>query len=162
MRPAAQIVDADLADPRHASALVELLDAYARDPMGGGEPLKATVRKNLARELGRREAVHVLLAFVGEEAAGLAICMEGFSSFACKPLLNIHDFVVIAKYRRRGVSRALMARIEQLAKNLGCCKITLEVLEGNSVAQALYRSFGFAGYALDPKLGKAMFWQRWL
>jgi ribosomal protein S18 acetylase RimI-like enzyme len=55
-----------------------------------------------------------------------------------------------------------MAGVEQLARRIGCCKITLEVLEGNIVAQALYRSSGFAGYKLDPKLGRAMLWQRWL
>jgi ribosomal protein S18 acetylase RimI-like enzyme len=157
-----QIVDADFSDPRHARAVVDLLNSYACDPMGGGEPLAASVQENLVAELQRRSAVRAILAFAGEEPAGLALCMEGFSTFACKPLLNVHDFVVIGKYRGRGVAKALMARVEQLARRLGCCKITLEVLEGNIVAQALYRSCGFAGYKLDPNLGNAMFWQRWL
>ena len=38
--------------------------------------------------------------------------------------------------------------------------MTLEVLEGNEIAQHAYRSFGFAGYELDPRMGKAMFWQK--
>ena len=159
---ATQIVDADFGDLRHARAVVDLLNSYACDPMGGGEALAESVKENLVAELRRRSAVRAILAFAGEEPAGLAICMEGFSTFACKPLLNIHDFVVIDKYRRQGVSRALMARVEQLAQRIGCCKITLEVLEGNKIAQALYRSCGFAGYELDPALGKAMLWQRWL
>jgi ribosomal protein S18 acetylase RimI-like enzyme len=159
---AAEIVEADLGDPRHAQAVVHLLNVYASDPMGGGKPLAESVKKNLVAELRRRSAVRAVLAFAGEEAAGLAICMEGFSTFACRPLLNVHDFVVIGKYRGQGVAKALMAGVEQLARRIGCCKITLEVLEGNIVAQALYRSSGFAGYKLDPKLGKAMLWQRWL
>jgi hypothetical protein len=40
--------------------------------------------------------------------------------------------------------------------------MTLEVLEGNRVAQAVYKSQGFAGFELDPKMGKAMFWQKLL
>jgi hypothetical protein len=31
-----------------------------------------------------------------------------------------------------------------VARQRGCCKITLEVLEGNAVAQASYGKFGFA------------------
>jgi GNAT superfamily N-acetyltransferase len=157
-----EIIDADLADARHARAVVQLLNAYACDPMGGGKPLAESVKANLVAELRRRSGVRVVLAFAGDEPAGLAICMEGFSTFACKPLLNIHDFVVAEKYRGRGLSKALMDRVEQLAKEIGCCKLTLEVLEGNTVAQALYRSRGFAGYDLDPKMGKAMLLQRWL
>jgi len=28
------------------------------------------------------------------------------------------------------------------------------VLEGNNAVQAVYKSFGFSGYELDPKMGK--------
>jgi ribosomal protein S18 acetylase RimI-like enzyme len=49
---------------------------------------------------------------------------------------------------------------EAVALRLGCCKMTLEVLEGNVVAQAAYKSCGFASYELDPRMGKAMFWEK--
>ena len=49
---------------------------------------------------------------------------------------------------------------ETIALRLGCCKMTLEVLEGNVVAQAAYTSCGFAAYVLDPLMGKAMFWEK--
>jgi hypothetical protein len=38
--------------------------------------------------------------------------------------------------------------------------MTLEVLEGNVAAQAAYQSCGFAGYELDPCMGKALFWKK--
>jgi ribosomal protein S18 acetylase RimI-like enzyme len=56
----------------------------------------------------------------------------------------------------------MLARAEAIARERGCCKMTLEVLEGNRTAQALYKSLGFAGYELDPEMGKAMFWQKLL
>ena len=34
-----EILQADFHNPGHAEALLTLLDHYARDPMGGGEPL---------------------------------------------------------------------------------------------------------------------------
>jgi hypothetical protein len=33
-------------------------------------------------------------------------------------------------------------------------------LEGNKLAQAAYIANGFAGYQLDPEMGRAMFWQK--
>lgn len=155
-----EIVKADLGNAAHAAALFETLNAYASDAMGGGKQLPDFVRDNLASELKKRPTAHVFLAFDGDLAAGLATCIEGFSTFACKPLLNIHDLAVMPQYRGRGVARNLLARVEEEARALGCCKVTLEVLEGNTVARSLYRSCGFDGYELKPETGKAMFMQK--
>ena len=92
----------------------------------------------------------------------MAICFEGFSTFACRPLLNVHDIIVAQSYRGRGLAKLLLAKAEEIAIGLHCCKLTLEVLEGNTVAHAAYQACGFAGYQLDPKMGKAMFWQKGL
>ncbi|NDB00233.1 MAG: GNAT family N-acetyltransferase, partial [Betaproteobacteria bacterium] len=48
------ILQADYANPRHAQALVELLDAYARDPMGGSQGLSAFARAHLVSALAER------------------------------------------------------------------------------------------------------------
>lgn len=157
-----QIVQADLNLPKHADALIDLLNEYARDPMGGGKALSDYAKANLIAELNRRSTVHVILAFDKNIPVGLLTCIEGFSTFACKPLLNIHDAVVSAAYRGRGICKLMLDAAESLAYRLGCCKMTLEVLEGNKVAQAVYRSFGFAGYELDPRMGKAMFLEKTL
>ncbi len=155
-----RIIESDLERSGHANALIQLMDQYARDPMGGGEALSSHARENLVAELRRRDTAHVILAFVDDVPAGLVICFEGFSTFACHPLLNIHDLIVSVEHRGRGLSRRLLHAAEELAVRLGCCKLTLEVLEGNSVAQAAYRACGFAGYELDPRMGKAMFWEK--
>lgn len=155
-----EIVSANLSLPPHASAIVNLLNEYAKDDMGGGAELSEFVKSNLIPELRKRQGVHIALAFVNGSPAGMAVCFEGFSTFACKPLLNIHDIIVATKYRGRGISKCLLAKAEEIALRLGCCKLTLEVLEGNAIAQAAYKASGFAGYELDPKMGKAMFWQK--
>ena len=153
------IVRADLANPVHARALLDALDAYARDPMGGGTPLSDHARANLVASLARLPSAFSVLAFVDGEVAGLANCFEGFSTFACKPLINIHDFAVLPAFRGRGIAMRLMDFIERDALARGCCKITLEVLEGNQVARALYTKAGFEGYALGDG-GHALFWQK--
>ncbi|AMP00868.1 acetyltransferase family protein [Collimonas arenae] len=155
-----QICNADLSHPQHAEAIVSLLNGYAMDPMGGGQPLSAFAKENLVATLARRSDIHVVLAFVDDEPAGLAICIEGFSTFACQPLLNIHDLTVAGKFRGRGISRLLIRQVEQVALGLGCCKITLEVLSGNQPARALYQSTGFVGYELNPAMGQAVLLQK--
>ncbi|MBI1892377.1 MAG: GNAT family N-acetyltransferase [Burkholderiales bacterium] len=155
-----EIVKANLDSPSHGEAVIGLLNFYAMDQMGGGEELPAHVKQNLVAELRKRPAAHVVLAFADGAPAGLAICMEGFSTFACQPLLNIHDFAVAPQYRRRGIAKMMLEKVEEIARSLGCCKLTLEVLEGNRTAQSLYRACGFAGYALDPAMGHALFWQK--
>jgi GNAT superfamily N-acetyltransferase len=151
---------AEFSNPVHANAIVYLLNEYAKDPMGGGEPLSAFTQANLVKEMAKRSTFHAAIAFVDGKPAGLINCVEGFSTFACKPLLNIHDVVVLAEYRGKRISSQLLKKAEEIANSLGCCKLTLEVLEGNKLAQAAYIANGFAGYQLDPVMGRAMFWQK--
>lgn len=151
---------ADLTDPAHGKAVVDLLNVYALDEMGGAKELSTFVKKNLVPELSKRTDCHVVLAFSETTPVGLAICFEGFSTFSCRPLLNIHDIVVAPVYRGQGVSTALLAKVEERAREMGCCKLTLEVLEGNAVARASYAKFGFRGYELQPELGHALFWEK--
>jgi len=155
-----EIVVADYANPDHCRDLVDLLDQYARDPMGGGAPLSDEVKASLPSELARRPSALSLLCYVNGAPAGLLNGFEGFSTFACKPLINIHDVVILKEFRGLRISQRLLARLEELARDRGCCKLTLEVLQGNEVAANAYRKFGFKGYELDPAMGQALFWQK--
>jgi GNAT superfamily N-acetyltransferase len=155
-----EVIEADLANPSHAAAVVRLLDSYAQDPMGGGAGLSEQVRRDLVPALRRRPDALVLLAMGDGAAAGLLNAFEGFSTFAAAPLMNIHDVYVAPPMRGMGIGRALFAYAEEVARQRGCCKMTLEVLSGNLTAQRLYRAQGFDAYALDEKTGQALFWQK--
>ncbi len=154
------IVRADYNNPVHAAAIVGMLRAYAADPMGGGEDLPPETRRDLVQGLKKTSNAFSVLAFVDGEAAGLANCFWGFSTFAARPLVNIHDVVVSSQHRGAGIGRKLFAEIEAIARAENACKITLEVLEGNTSAKGLYASLGYGDYVLDPELGKAEFWQK--
>jgi len=154
------IAPVDFADPADAAALVFVLDAYARDPMGGGEPLSADVRERLVPAMAQVPGAFALLARLDGEAAGLTTCFMGFSTFAARPLVNIHDVSVVPQHRGKGIARALFAAVEAEAKARGACKVTLEVLSGNHRAKALYASLGYGDFQLDPEAGHALFWQK--
>lgn len=156
---------ADYANPVHANALVRLLDAYAQDPTGGGEPLSEEVKANLPSALLARPMMFSVLAFDDAKSGlpvGLVNCVEGFSTFACRPLVNIHDVVVAASHRGQRIAEQMLMLVAQLARERGACKLTLEVLSGNAPAAKLYRRIGFDNYQLEPAMGHALFMQKWL
>ena len=132
-----RICRADYANPVHASALLSLLDAYSSDPMGGGEPLTEFTKTNLVAALAARSQAFSVLAFLASDSAlavGLINCFEGFSTFACQPLVNVHDVVVLRAYRGQRVAQKMLALVEEIALQQGACKLTLEVLAGNAAA----------------------------
>ncbi len=134
---------ANFADPADAAAIVRLVDAYARDPRGGGEPLPQAVRERLVPGLAAHPTARVWLAFAGDEAVGVCVGFIGYSTFHARPLLNIHDLAVLPAQRGRGIGQALLAAAEAAARAEDCCKLTLEVLEDNLPARRLYERCGF-------------------
>lgn len=154
------IVHVDYRNPTHAAALVALLDDYACDPAGGGTPLGVEVKAGLPAALAARPQAFSVIAFDGAEPVGLINCIEGFSTFACRPLVNVHDVTVRASHRGQRITQRMLAVVEAEARRRGACKLTLEVLQGNGPALRAYEREGFAGYQLDPALGDAMFLQK--
>ena len=152
----------DLYDPAQAAIWLDLLDHYARDPMGGGEGLSDYAKLNLVHTIRQVPGFHGALAWLDGEAVGLIDCFAGFSTFAAKPLLHVHDIVVHASRRGQGIAQALLAWAGQRAGELGCCKLTLEVLSNNTRAMAAYRRAGFVPYVLDPAAGHALLMQKYL
>ncbi|WP_404400887.1 GNAT family N-acetyltransferase [Idiomarina seosinensis] len=156
-----EITLADYSNPAHAQAVILMLDAYAQDPMGGGEGISEDTKENLIKEMDKREHVFSLLAFDGDVPVGIANCVEGFSTFAAKPLMNIHDIAVVPDYRGKGVAQKLLEEVKTLAEFRGCVKLTLEVLDKNDRAKVAYEKFGFKPYELGD-VGQAEFWEMYL
>lgn len=141
--PELRIIVADFEDPAHRDAIVTVIDSYASDPVGGGEPLDEAVRADLVPGLASQPHALVLLAFEGELPVGIAVCFFGYSTFKAMPLLNVHDLAVVPSRRGRGIGRALLTAAEEHADEHGCCKLTLEVQDDNAPARRLYARFGF-------------------
>lgn len=156
------VLPVDYHNVEHRHALVMLLDAYARDPMGGGEGLAEDVKARLCDDLAARPDAASFIAWRDGQPVGLVNCIEGYSTFKARPLMNIHDIAVLPGQRGQGVGQALLQAAQDHARARGCCKLTLEVLTGNLVALRSYERFGFAPYALDPAAGQASFMQKWI
>jgi ribosomal protein S18 acetylase RimI-like enzyme len=140
--------EADFSDPVHCAGIVEVLDSYAKDPVGGGAPLSPDARARLVPALRDHPTALVLLAFADRRPVGVAVCFFGLSTFQARPLLNIHDLAVVPESRGRGVGRALLEAAQDRARRRRCCKLTLEVQDNNQRARALYESFGFGDFVV--------------
>jgi len=143
-----EIREADLQDEAQALRLVEIIDSYAREAGGQNAPLAREARANLATGLRAHRHAFALLALAEGRTVGAAVCLWGFSTFAARPSLNIHDLAVLPTHRGRGIGSRLLAEIERRARKRGCCKLTLEVHDTNEGAKRLYRRAGFGNW--DP------------
>jgi GNAT superfamily N-acetyltransferase len=148
------VVEADLARVDHQSDVVELVNAFALDRTG--KPLPAQARNDLMPGLQSHPTTHVFLAYEDGRAVGIAVCFRGFSTFAARPLINIHDLLVLPDYRGQGVGRRLLQVVERRAREMGCCRLTLEVQEGNHRARRVYEAAGFEQPEYDGG-GKLLF-----
>ncbi|MDP4240653.1 MAG: GNAT family N-acetyltransferase [Bacteroidota bacterium] len=133
----------DFENPVHLTALAGLLNHYMADPMGDAPPLNKLKQLRLVDGLATHPSAFVLFVLYKGEIAGLTTCFINFSTFNIKPYLYIHDLVVYAGFRNKGLGKALMEKLIELSAERGYCKITLEVREDNKIAQGLYRSLGF-------------------
>lgn len=138
---------ANLDNPLHAAGIVDCLDDYARDPMGGGEALADDIKAGIITGLQQHGANATLIALLDDEVIGVAVCMLGYSTFRAKPRLNLHDLAVKPGHRGQGIGRKLLEGVVAHAKAIDCCAVSLEVRTDNARAQTLYRSLGFADCA---------------
>lgn len=151
------VFEADLSRPDHQEAIVLLLNAYAMDPMGDGKPLSEIARRDVISGLQQHPTTLVFLAYRDNEPVGLAICFRGFSTFAARPIVNISDYFVFPQHRGAGIGRQLLSAIEQHARILGCCRLTLEVQENNHHAKRVYSAAGFSQAIYVPEAGGSLY-----
>lgn len=151
---------ADWSNPDDGLAVVNLLNAYAEDPMGGAAPLSVYAKENLPAAMAATPGAFSAIGFQAGNPVALANCFTTLSTFACKPIINIHDLAVLPQSRGSGVGQKMLGFVEEHAQQVGACKITLEVLTGNERARRSYSRFGFEAYTLDETTGHALFLQK--
>jgi GNAT superfamily N-acetyltransferase len=156
------IVEADLSQPDHQRDVLAMTAVYAMDIMGDNAPLAPDVLERLIPGLISFPTTIIFLAYDNDAAVGIATCFLGFSTFMARPLINIHDLAVLFKYRGQGISRKLMQAVENKARELGCAKITLEVLEDNQRARHVYETAGFHHATLGQNKSGMLFYTKQL
>jgi ribosomal protein S18 acetylase RimI-like enzyme len=127
-----------VADPL---AFAETAEEHARVPV-------AEYAERLRQTTGDR---FVLGAFEGEQLVGM-VGLRRAAIARARHRATVWGFYVDAAFRRRGHARALMQELISRARQQpGLEQLTLAVAVGTDAARALYLSFGFVIYGLQPR-----------
>lgn len=99
---------------------------------------------DLARDgFGPHPLFEALLAEDDDRAVGMAVFLTTYSSWAGRPALLIHDLFVREAARGAGAGRKLVDHVTEIARQRGCCRVDVQVLEWNQRARDFYASLGF-------------------
>lgn len=105
------------------------------------EKLRATLFP-AATDATTRPAAECVLAFLDTEPAGFALFFTNYSTFLAKPGLYLEDLFVKPELRGRGIGKALLLHLAQLANARGYGRMEWTVLDWNEPAIAFYESLG--------------------
>jgi GNAT superfamily N-acetyltransferase len=137
---------ADLNDEADLAAIVALTSEYAEHSVLG-RPLDPEILRQLPAAMRAHGGVRTMLAFSEGKPVGIATCILSFTTFGAGPVLNLHDFAVTRGSQGQGVGSQLLEAVQAMAEELGCVKVTLEVVPENP-ARRLYARSGFSESAI--------------
>ena len=91
---------------------------------------------------GNAPTVHGHVAVVDGEIAAMALWFLSFSTWDGVAGIYLEDLFVRARFRRRGLARALLSELARECRDNGYTRLSWAVLNWNSDAIALYRQIG--------------------
>ena len=91
---------------------------------------------------GSRPCVEAIVAQSSDQIVGFALFFSNYSTFLTKPGLYLEDLFVLPDYRGKGIGKALLAHLAQLALSRDCGRLEWSVLDWNEPAIAFYQRMG--------------------
>jgi ribosomal protein S18 acetylase RimI-like enzyme len=139
------------ARPEDVDALLEL---YAQlGDARGAAPAASSAAHALIGQILADESRHLLVAVLDERVLGtMDLLVVPNLTHEGRPWAIVENVVVSEAVRGRGVGRALMQRLIELARAAGCYKVQLISGKHRTEAHAFYRSLGFGPVAEGFKL----------
>lgn len=117
---------------------IHALAVYEREP----DAVVATEETILEHGFGPKPYFECMIAECDGAPAGFAFYFFDYSTWLGKPGLYLEDIFVDPEFRGRGIGRALLERLAQIALERGCARMKWEVLDWNEPAIEFYRAMG--------------------
>jgi GNAT superfamily N-acetyltransferase len=133
-----QIARATAEDVPVILALVKALAEYERM----SQEVVADDASVYASLFGPSPSAEVVIARAGGEPAGFAVWFHNYSTFLGRRGLYLEDLFVVPEWRGRGIGRALLTHLAQVAVARNCGRMEWSVLNWNEPAIGFYRSLG--------------------
>ncbi len=109
---------------------------------GLAQELEVTVDSLRAALFGPDAVARALVSWSEGEPSGYAVFYRTFSTFVGRPGIFLDDLYVRPRFRKRGIGRALLIRVSQIATELGNGRFEWIALRWNESALRFYRSLG--------------------
>lgn len=103
---------------------------------------KATAEDFHCHLFGDRPSAEAAIVEVGAQPVGFALWFTTFSTFLGRPGMYLEDIYVRPTYRGRGIGKAILGRLAQLAMDRGCGRLEWSVLNWNTPAIGFYEAMG--------------------
>jgi GNAT superfamily N-acetyltransferase len=100
---------------------------------------EARIRESL---FGPRPCADVVIAYLGEQPAGLAIFFQTYSTFWGRPGIYLEDLFVEPRFRGHGIGKALLVHLAKLTRERGGARLEWSVLDWNEPAIQFYKGLG--------------------
>ncbi len=91
---------------------------------------------------GDRPYAEAIIAQWDEKVVGFALFFPNYSTFLTKPGIYLEDLFVLPEYRRRGIGKALLQYLKELAVKRNAGRLEWSVLDWNEPAIKFYESIG--------------------
>ncbi|MEM7556305.1 MAG: GNAT family N-acetyltransferase [Cyanobacteria bacterium P01_A01_bin.84] len=129
------------AKPDDCNTLFDLIKALAEY-----EKLSHAVTGN-ADELrehlfGEKQYIEAIVAEYSHQVIGFALFFHNYSTFLTKPGIYLEDLFVLAEYRGKGIGKALLTKVGEVATERNCGRFEWSVLDWNEPAKQFYRRMG--------------------
>ena len=91
---------------------------------------------------GPRRYAEVLIGRLEDQPVGFALFFHSYSTFLAMPGIYLEDLFVLAEHRGKGVGKALLVRLAQIARERNCGRLEWSVLDWNQPAIDFYHRIG--------------------
>jgi GNAT superfamily N-acetyltransferase len=132
------IRNATIADAALILDFIRHLAKYEREP----DAVVATEEDLIRHGFGPQPKYRCLIAEWNGKPAGFALFHYNFSTWQGRPGLYLEDLFVLPEMRGKGLGKALLQRLGQIAVQENCYGVRWMVLEWNEPALKFYESLG--------------------
>jgi GNAT superfamily N-acetyltransferase len=129
------------ATAQDASLIVQLIRELAEYERAPAEAI-ATPEDIIRDGFSRQPKFRVLVAEWARQPAGFALFFNNYSTWRGRPGVFLEDLFVRPEFRKKGIGKALLARLAKIAVDERCARFEWQVLDWNTPAIEFYQSLG--------------------